>query len=212
MSKPKLLSAENRVCIICEGLEEYDYLKKIKELNLWNKKYSVDLRNARGIGRIFAIYQDIFQNGSYDAILIFCDTDKKPFKHYLEMKEKIDEFYDVAKGKISNQITIFGNPCTMQIIIMHWANINLRSNSKTVNAPIIAQYTGIKGYKARDKQREAMMSQINRRNYSDMISRVSNLSHDYRQLNSSNFDEFMKYLQGKNTDWIEKINTAISEE
>ena len=88
MSRPELLSVEKRVCIICEGLEEYDYLEKIKTLALWNKKYLVDLRNARGIGRISAIYQDRFHNGSYDAILIFCDTDKYPFKAYKEMKNK----------------------------------------------------------------------------------------------------------------------------
>lgn len=130
MSKPELLSVEKRVCIICEGLEEYDYLEKIKTLALWNKKYLVDLRNARGIGRISAIYQDRFQNGSYDAILIFCDTDKSPFKNYIDMKNKTDCFHGVTKGKVSDQITIFGNPCTMQIIIMHWGDVKLQSNSK----------------------------------------------------------------------------------
>lgn len=167
--------------------------------------------NAKGIGKIPARYQYRFQNGSYcDAILIFCDTDKKPFKKYVEMKNKIDDFHgSEIKGEISNQITIFGNPCTMQIIIMHWDDVKLISNSKTVNAPIIEQYTGIKGYDAHDRQCQAVMSNINRENYLDMIARVSKLPNDYTQPNSSNFDEFMKYLRSSNTDWIDKIKDAI---
>jgi len=213
MSIPRLLSAEKRVCIICEGLEEYYYLNKIKGLNLWSKKYHVELINANGIGKILARYQYRFQSGSYcDAILIFCDTDKKPFKKYVEMKNKIDGFHGKTKGKISNQITIFGNPCTMQIIIMHWGDVKLKSNSKTVNAPIIEQYTGIKGYDAHDKQCQAMMSKINRTNYSDMMSRISGLSNDYTQPNSSNFNVFMEYLRNENTDWIDNINAAIPKE
>lgn len=205
MSKPELLFVEKRVCIICEGLEEYDYLGRIKNLALWNKKYLVDLRNARGIGRISAIYQDRFHNGSYDAILIFCDTDKKPFKNYLEMKRKIDGFHGVAKGKISDQVTIFGNPCTMQIIIMHWTDFKLKSNSKSANAADIEQYIGIKNYDAHDEQRKAMMSKINRKNYRLMLTRVAKLPKDFTQMNSSNFDIFMGYLENDDFDWIHEI-------
>ena len=208
MSKPELLSVEKRVCIICEGLEEYDYLEKIKTLALWNKKYLVDLRNARGIGRISAIYQDRFQNGSYDAILIFCDTDKSPFKNYIDMKNKIDCFHGATKGKVSDQITIFGNPCTMQIIIMHWGDVKLKSNSKSANASDIEKCTGIKKYDAHDEQRKAMMSKINRKNYRLMLTRVAKLSKDFTQINSSNFDVFMHYLENDDFDWIDKIRRA----
>ena len=67
------------VCIICEGNEEYDYIERLKELNVWCNKYKVDSINAEGNGNIPARYQDRFQNGSYDIVFILCDTEKKPF-------------------------------------------------------------------------------------------------------------------------------------
>jgi len=37
-----------KVCIICEGDEEYDYLSRLNELKVWNEQYAVDLDNADG--------------------------------------------------------------------------------------------------------------------------------------------------------------------
>ena len=68
----------SKICIICEGDEEYEYLEKLISLDVWSKNYCFQLENAEGNGNIPARYQDKFQNGSYDLVLIFCDTDKKP--------------------------------------------------------------------------------------------------------------------------------------
>ncbi len=35
-----------KVCILCEGYEEYDYLKKLKELNVFDKNINIVLDNA----------------------------------------------------------------------------------------------------------------------------------------------------------------------
>lgn len=69
-----------KVCAICEGDEEYDYLNRLNELKVWNEQYAVDLDNADGNGNIPARYQDRYQNGSYDIVFVFCDTDKKPYE------------------------------------------------------------------------------------------------------------------------------------
>ena len=75
----------SKICIICEGDEEYEYLEKLISLDVWSKNYCFQLENAEGNGNIPARYQDKFQNGSYDLVLIFCDTDKKPYEQYADV-------------------------------------------------------------------------------------------------------------------------------
>ena len=72
------LPQQTKICIICEGDEEYEYLDK------WNKKYDMVLENADGNGNVPARYQDKYQNGSFDVVLPFCDTDRKPYEQYAD--------------------------------------------------------------------------------------------------------------------------------
>ena len=58
---PKFLD-NHKICIICEGNEEYEYLKRLKDLKVWNKQYAISLVNAGGNGNIPARYQDRYQN------------------------------------------------------------------------------------------------------------------------------------------------------
>ena len=37
---PAFLS-KDKICIICEGDEEYDYLNRLKELRVWNEQYDI---------------------------------------------------------------------------------------------------------------------------------------------------------------------------
>ena len=55
---PSFLS-KNKICIICEGDEEYDYLSRLNELGVWNEQYDVSLDNADGNGNIPARYRNI---------------------------------------------------------------------------------------------------------------------------------------------------------
>lgn len=137
---PKLHN-KRKVCIICEGYEEEEYLEKLKLLGVWNDNYIVELDNAKSNGKIPAIYQDKFQNGSYDIVLVFCDTDKKPYEQYEDIKRKINEFHGIDNA--AYEVVIFENPCTMQIVIEHWADITLSSHIKKKNAPVIQEYTGV---------------------------------------------------------------------
>ena len=139
--RPSLYN-KRKVCIICEGTEEYKYIDRLKELKVWNEQYEVSLVNAEGNGNIPARYQDRYQNGAYEAVLIFCDTDKKPYEQYDDIKRKINEFHGI--DGIANEIIIFGNPCTMQIILKHWTDEMLTSQAKQVNAPIIEEHTKVK--------------------------------------------------------------------
>lgn len=140
-------------------------------------------------------------------VLVFCDTDKKPYEQYIDIKRKINEFHGVED--VADQIVIYGNPCTMQIIIEHWDDIVLASNKKKKNAPIIFDLTGIDGYKGRADQRQALFSRINRENYEKMLERIKKLPSDDTIEGSTNFGKFMDYFSSDDNNWIKIINNSL---
>lgn len=198
-----------KVCIICEGDEEYNYLNRLNELKVWNEQYAVDLDNADGNGNIPARYQNRYQNGSYDIVFVFCDTDKKPYEQYIDIKRKINEFHGVSKA--ANEVVIYGNPCTMQIILEHWTDVRLKSPAKKVNAFLIEELTGVENYKGRADQRIEIMKQITVDNFRDMCKRIKQMQDNDSIVGSSNFGKLMDYLMKEDYDWIREINSILEE-
>ena len=45
------------------------------------------------MSNIFARFQDAYNNDSYEVIIIFCDTDKYPYREYSQVKKKINNFF-----------------------------------------------------------------------------------------------------------------------
>lgn len=197
----------HRICMICEENEEYEYLKRLSDLKVWNEQYKISLINAGGNGNIPARYQDRYQNGADELVLVFCDTEKKPHEQYEDIKRKINEFHGVRNA--ANEVVIFGNPCTMQIIVKHWTGENLKSPAKSVNAPLIKKYTGVENYKGRADRIKEVMQHITVENYVDMHRRVSNLTSDDSITGSSNFGKFLTMFESEDSGWIEEINKNI---
>ena len=209
--KNKLPSINNqtKICIICEGNEEYEYLTRLKSLGVWDKKYDISLENADGNGNVPARYQDKYQNGSYDLVLMFCDTDRKPYEQYVDIKRKIDDFHGVEGA--ADAVLMYGNPCTMQIVIQHWKEVCLKSPAKKVNAPIIEECTGVANYKAKKDQQDTLYEQVTTDNYADMLERVKRLPEDDTVVGSSNFARFMEGLGSGDVSWIDGINEVLEE-
>ena len=207
---PKFLD-KHKICIICEGNEEYEYLNRLKELKVWNEQYDISLVNADGNGNIPARYQDRYQNGADELVLVFCDTEKKPHEQYVDIKRKINEFHGVDNA--ADEVVIFANPCTMQIIIKHWTDENIKSPAKKVNAPLIEKYTGVENYKGRADQikKEKVMECVTVENYADMWRRVSELDSDDSVIGSSNFGQFVRLFESDLGKWIEDINEELEE-
>jgi len=201
---------KHKICIICEGNEEFEYIKRLKELKVWNEQYEISLVNAEGNGNISARYQDCYQNGVYEAVLIFCDTDKKPYEQYDDIKRKINEFHGIENA--ANEIIIFGNPCTMQIILKHWTDEMLKSQAKQVNAPLIEKYTRVKGYKGKGNQIKEVMEQITSENYRVMCERLNLLEQNDSIIGSSNFSKIIEWFESENCEWIVKINEILENE
>lgn len=200
---------KSKICIICEGDEEYDYLHRLKELGVWNQQYEIILDNADGNGNIPARYQDRYQNGSYEMVLVFCDTDRKPYEQYEDIKRKLNEFHGV--DNVADEVVIYGNPCTMQIILEHWTDVRLKSPAKKVNAPLIKEYTGIDNYKGRADQREELMKCLTQENYQEMARRISRIESDDTVVGSSNFNKLVDYLSREDDRWIKEINAKLEE-
>ena len=197
----------HKICIICEGNEEYEYLDRLIALKVWSGQYDISLVNAGGNGNIPARYQDRYQNGSYEIVPVFCDTEKKPHEQYVDIKRKINEFHGIDHA--ADEVIIFGNPCTMQIISKRWADENLKSPAKAVNAPFIQKYTGVKNYKGRMDQIKKVMEHITAENYADMCRRMKALETDDSVSGSSNFGRFIKLFESDDSGWIDEINTKI---
>ncbi len=207
-NKPPFISDNHKICIICEGNEEYAYLNRLKELQVWEDKYEISLVNAEGNGNISARYQDKYQNGAYELVLVFCDTERKPHEQYKDIKRKINDFHGMDNA--ADEVVIFANPCTMQIISKHWTDENIKSQAKPVNAPLIQKYTGVENYKGRADQIAAVMQHVTADNYKDMMRRVKGLKGSEDELGCSNFERYIGALMTVDDSWIEKINHTIS--
>ena len=203
---PKLFD-KHKICVICEGNEEYEYLERLKALKVWDAQYEIIPDNAGGNGNISARYQDSYQNGSYELVLVFCDTEKKPYKQYEDIKCKINELHGVDTA--ADEVIMFGNPCTMQIITKHWTETLIKSPAKLVNAPLIEEFTGVKNYKGRADQIAAVMEHVTAENYADMRDRVCGLETRDTVVGSSNFGRFMELFGSSDAGWIEEINDEL---
>lgn len=195
-----------KICIICEGYEELDYIETLKNKAVFSNKYDFITVNAKSINTIIARYQEKYQSDSYSLVLIFCDTDKGPSDKYKEIKKEINKLY----GKdIADEIVIFGNPCTMQIILSHFAEIKLTSQSKSVNSKFIKEYVGIDNYKATDEQRKELFGKIKRSNYEKMKENVAKLSTSDEDISSTNILKFVERFENDDDSWIDEINSNV---
>ena len=203
---PRLFD-KHKICVICEGNEEYEYLERLKALKVWDAQYEIISDNAGGNGNIPARYQDSYQNGSYELVLVFCDTEKKPYEQYEDIKRKINEIHGVETA--ADEVIMFGNPCTMQIIAKHWTEVLIKTPAKSVNAPLIEEFTGVPNYKGRADQIEEVMGHITAENYADMRERVRKLELQDTVTGSSNFGRFIELFESGDAKWIDRINDVL---
>jgi hypothetical protein len=205
---PSTFVPSKRICVICEGYEEYDYLTRLKMLHVWrNDVYDVEPINAKALTNIPARYQDRYMLDYYDLVLVYCDTERKPYEDFLYVCKSIDKFHGIKHA--ANQVIFFVNPCTMQLMLLHFGDVRLKSNQKTKNARIIEDLTGINGYKASSEQRKVFMSLVNKDNFNDMLVRVESLPKNPLEIYGSNFNILVGHLKSESTKWMDVINNKL---
>lgn len=202
------LKDNKKIYIICEGSEEYDYLNRLKILNVWSDVYDITLRDAKGNGNLYPIYQNVYQKGNYDLVVIVCDTEKKPHEQFNDICCKVNSLH--ACELASQHVVMFTNPCTMQVILLHWdTSVRLQTPSKRRSATYIEKYTGIQDYSAKESQRTQLVSNITKDNYRTMMTGANQLGMDAALINSTNLHVFFSQLEQPDTNWIDEINKLI---
>lgn len=209
-NRPSFLkNNKKKICLICEGYEEFDYISKLLELNVWSDVYDFTLINAESNGNISARYQDRYQSDNYDIVLVLCDTDRKPHHDFELIRKKINDIFGIDNA--ADEVIIFVNPCTMQVELLHFENIKLRTQNKNKNASEIERLTGIQDYKAKEEQRKAMCNLITKENYEEMKKNLLSLATDYKIEASTNFGVFLKRFEDNKTNWIDEINKKLGD-
>lgn len=198
-----------RICIVCEGEEEFDYLSRLNELGVWSSKYIITLINAASLTSIPARYQWAYNSDNYDIVFAFCDTELEPYEQFSLVKEKIKKLF--GNRKAAENVIFFANPCTMQIMLLHFDFVELTSNSKVINKHLIEKYTGVKEYRAREKQREDFMKFITAENYKAMKENIAMLESDPTKINSTNFLQLLNYLESDDTKWVKALKKKLNE-
>lgn len=209
MTKLPVLDRKHKVCVICEGFEDVAYFKRLIALNVWNSTYEFFPVNVKGASNIPAKFQDAYQNNRYEIILVFCDTDKAPFREYTQIKKKINDF--LYKQKAAEKLIIFANPCTMQIILSHFGDVSLKNQGKKTNASEIEKWTGVKDYDAHEDQIETICSKIFRRSYDEMKLRIAAINLPDETPCSTNFIDFLNRFESNDTKWISTIEKYLRE-
>ncbi len=207
---PPIRAKQHTVCIICEGNEDYAYIKRLLELRVWDDVYDFQLINAKSESKIFAQYQNAYNNDRYEIILVFCDTDKAPHTQYRQLKKKINTFHG-GKRTAADKVTIFANPCTIQIVLLHFGDVILKNQGKKTNASVIEQLTGIQNYDAHEEQIKELCGKIFRRSYPDMRRRVADPEHHQPETVSggTNFITYLERFEQADVKWIREINDAL---
>ena len=207
MSRVPTLSTKHKICIICEGFEDHAYILRLLEFNVWNDIYEFIPINAKSASNIFPVYQDKYSNDKYELVLIFCDTDKRPYREYLPLKNQLNEFH--GNTDAADKIVIFANPCTMQIILSHFGDVSLKNQGKKTNANIIYELTGVNNYDAHEDQITELCSKIFKRTYEPMKERIRNINNGDDVSTSTNFIEFIEKFESDDARWIQDINNLL---
>ena len=142
-------------------------------------------------------------------ILVFCDTDKYPYREYSLIKKKINSFLN--KQKAFEKLTIFANPCTMQIILLHFKEVSLKNQGKKTNSNIIKESTGVINYDAHEEQINEICGKIFRDSYKDMRQRVAEINYPDTTSGSTNFIVFLKRFESSDNKWVTSIQNYLKE-
>ena len=210
MQPVPLSNHRHKICIICEGDEEYEYISRLINLAVWDGTYEIIPRNAHGESKIPPLYTNLYQNDRYELVLVFCDTDKAPHKHYNQVKSKINEFHgESSESLLASEVIIFANPCSMQIILSHFGDVSLTKQGKKTNADVIERLTSVIGYDAHLDQIKAVCNQVTRSNYLKMKQRVALLDKPDTKPASTNFIRFLQWFESDDPKWIREKQAIL---
>ncbi len=115
----------------------------------------------------------------------------------------------VFGSKLTDKIVIFANPCTMQIMLLHFGNVELKNQGKKINSAVIEELTGIVGYDAHEDQIKELCNKIFRRSYEMMKERVALIDKPDTEPAATNFIKFINCFESNDVGWIKSTRTYL---
>ncbi|HOO67915.1 MAG TPA: hypothetical protein PLC53_00930 [Bacilli bacterium] len=210
MDEPVDYTKKKNIRIICEGAEEKLYIDKLKEIGAFHAIYTVAPLDAKGNTNISSYFQDEYQRGKWDLVLVFCDTEKHSKKNKAKVITDLKDYITGLLGtNISDKLIIFANPVTLLIVLSHFSKVSSLKVSKTSNAQIVEDLTGVKNYKAKEEQIKKIMKKINKTNYEIMKENIKDNSTDEYTRLATNFLYFSEKLSNPDVSWIEEIKDIL---
>lgn len=199
------------ILIISEGYEEKPYIDKVLSFPNINKSlYNIyPSINVKGNGNIPARFQYELQRGFFDAVLIFCDTDKGSAE-FLSLLHKIGEQF-FRNEEDAFEVFIFANPVTLQIVLSHFGDVCLTKVSKHNNARAVKELTGIENYNASQTQIKEMIEMIHYSSLDGFKERMKKISMDFNDIPSTNFLKFLERFESHDSTWIDRIKELRKE-
>lgn len=144
------------ICLILEGFEEYYYFKRILEFPCFNGTYNVDIRNAKAASNIPSFFQAAYAKNFYEIVFVVCDKDRNP-EQYVNIISKLDDILGPGKAK---EIVIFTCPCTLQVILSHFGDVQLTTQAKKAARDDVQRLTDVANYDAHQDQLKTICSKI----------------------------------------------------
>ena len=116
----------------------------------------------------------------------------------------------MEKGRLLKRLIIFANPCTMQIMLLHFGDVLLKNQGKKTNSAIIEQMTGIQNYDAHEVQIRELCGRITRTSYPEMKRRAEEINLPDTFSGSTNISAFLNCFEASDDRWITEIQKAFS--
>lgn len=196
---------EKSICLILEGFEEEYYFRRLLSLSIFSHVYKFKIINAKCASNIPARYQDALASNSYSIVLIVCDMDRKPDEYYMIVK-KIEKILGNCNAE---KIITFTRPCILQIILLHFGEIELTTQAKPAAIKDVERLTGVQNYDAHNDQLCDICKQIFKRDWDEFQKRLELLSTNPKDIPSSNIKLLFKNLCSDNTKWIDTLNSFV---
>lgn len=200
------------ITVLCEGDEEEAYFNSLLNLNIFNSKYVFKLRNVGGAYNLPSFYEAEYAKEEVDAILILFDVDNPSHATFTYVTKHLMDDYGISLEDVLS-FSIFTNPCTMQLYLWHFKDINLNtSNKKELSEELKKIYPTLlaqKSYNAHQYQLRYLMGYIDGNSYSNLKNILKNKSTNYLNNPSTNMLKFLDYFEKDNEEFIKEININI---
>ena len=93
----------------------------------------------------------------------------------------------------------------MQIILSHFDEVSLTTQSKKANSAIIEKLTGVKAYNGHKDQITEICNKIRQSSYPKMKGRLRKDHYDDTEPGTSNAVSFMEFFETSDASWIKEL-------